>query len=90
MNVKGVVGKYVGTNFCIMDACPGVIGIFSEIFTSDLGSKHRFSFGHGCLLSVCSIDCDCIGSHYAERDAQKLGHKASFGIGSPPGRLRGG
>ena len=61
MSVKGVVGKSVGANFRVRATRPGAIGISSEIFAPDLGNKCRFSFGHGCLLSVCGIDG--IGAH---------------------------
>jgi hypothetical protein len=56
MSVKGVVGKSVAANFGVGTTSPSAIGVFSEIFTLDLGSECNFSFGHVCLLSVCSID----------------------------------
>jgi hypothetical protein len=55
-NVKGVVGKSVGTNFRIRTTSPTVIRIFLEIFAFDLRREGFFSFGPFGLLSVRGID----------------------------------
>jgi NADPH:quinone reductase-like Zn-dependent oxidoreductase len=56
LQVKGVVGKSISANSRVRATRPSAIGIFSEIFAPGLGTKCRFSLGHGRLLSVCGID----------------------------------
>ena len=60
MTVKGVVGKSVSANFGVGTTRPRAIGIFSEIFTLNLGGESRFCFGYICLLSVCR---DAVGGY---------------------------
>jgi hypothetical protein len=54
--VSKVWGGSVGADFRSRATCPSAIGIFYEIFALDLGTKCRFGFRHGGLLSVCRID----------------------------------
>ena len=42
INVKGVFGKSVGSNFGVRATSPGAFGILSEIAALDLGSEGRF------------------------------------------------
>jgi len=73
MNVKGVFGKRVGSNFGVRATSPGAIGIFSEIHALNLGGERRFGFGHNCLL-ICLLSVrrvDAVGAHKAEPDAEE-------------------
>jgi hypothetical protein len=77
-NVKGVLGKRVGSNFGVRAASPSTIHILSEIPALDLGGERRFRFGHNCLL-ICLLICllsvgriDAVGAHQAEHKAQEL------------------
>ena len=49
-NVKGVLGKSVGSNFGVRAASPGTVDILSEIPALDLGGERRFRFVHNYLL----------------------------------------
>jgi hypothetical protein len=65
MNVKGVFGKSVGSNFGVRSTSPGAIGILSEIPALDLGGERRFRFCHNCLL-ICLLSVgriDVVGAH---------------------------
>ena len=65
MNVKGVFGKSVGSNFGVRATSPGTFGILSEIPALDLGGEGRFRFGHNCLL-ICLLSVgriDVVGDH---------------------------
>jgi hypothetical protein len=74
INVKGVFGKSVGSNFGVRATSPGAFGILSEIAALDLGSEGRFRSGHNrlliCLLSVGRIDV--VGAHQAEHNPEEL------------------
>jgi hypothetical protein len=50
MNIKGVFGKSVGSNFGVRATSPGAVAILSEIPALDLGGERRFRLGHICLL----------------------------------------
>ena len=65
MNVKGVCGKCVGSNFDVRATSPGAVGILSKISALDLGGERRFRFGDNCLL-ICLLSVgriDVVDAH---------------------------
>ena len=65
MNVEGVFGKSVGSNFGVRATSPGAVGILSEIPALDLRGERRFRFSHSCLL-ICLLSvrrADVVGAH---------------------------